>query len=164
MHFKGQEVDATYVGNKTRFINNADKKFSNCTPKILLCNTVLRTGLFASKNLKAGTELFFDYYYPEEKYYKCSKQVKICQTKPSRCHCAIVLKIRAERYQLMARQYARRLFGFNHYAFWGYSKRYIGSQIRTGFMWISRKGCHQKCACLSRFSPIQNYEISTEIF
>ncbi|PSN70111.1 hypothetical protein BS50DRAFT_548006 [Corynespora cassiicola Philippines] len=64
---RGQEVDATYVGNKTRFINNADKKFSNCTPKILLCNTVLRTGLFASKNLKAGTELFFDYYYPEEK-------------------------------------------------------------------------------------------------
>jgi len=53
------------MGNKLRFINNADKKFTNCSPKNLLCNQVNRIGLFASTNIKAGKELFFDYNYPK---------------------------------------------------------------------------------------------------
>ncbi|KAI4676224.1 uncharacterized protein J4E84_009621 [Alternaria hordeiaustralica] len=62
-----QEVDATYMGNKLRFINNADDKYTNCGPKNLLCNTVFRIALFATRDIKAGTELFFNYNYPKEK-------------------------------------------------------------------------------------------------
>lgn len=62
-----QEVDATYMGNKLRFINNADDKYTNCAPRNLLCNTVFRIALFATTNIKAGTELYFNYNYPKEK-------------------------------------------------------------------------------------------------
>ncbi|RAR10939.1 hypothetical protein DDE82_000911 [Stemphylium lycopersici] len=62
-----QEVDATYMGNKLRSINNADEKYTNCAPKNLLCNTVFRIALFATTNMKAGTELYFNYNYPKEK-------------------------------------------------------------------------------------------------
>ncbi|KAG9187712.1 histone-lysine N-methyltransferase EZH2 [Alternaria panax] len=62
-----QEVDATYMGNKLRFINNADDKYTNCSPKNLLCNTVFRIALFATRDVKAGTELYFNYNYPKEK-------------------------------------------------------------------------------------------------
>lgn len=55
-----------YMGNKMRFINNADEKFSNCKSKIMLCNTVFRIGLYAKVDIKAGTELFFNYNYPVE--------------------------------------------------------------------------------------------------
>jgi SET domain-containing protein len=55
------------MGNKLRFINNADEKFTNCSPKNLLCNTVFRIALFATTDIKAGTELYFNYNYPEEK-------------------------------------------------------------------------------------------------
>ena len=54
------------MGNKLRFINNANKKLTNCAPKNLLCNTVSRLALYATSNIKAGTELFFHYNYPEE--------------------------------------------------------------------------------------------------
>jgi len=79
-----QEVDATYMGNKLRFINNANQNLTNCKltpqchslfvqqltlvpgyPKVLLCNTVFRVAIYAATNLKAGTELFFHYNYPE---------------------------------------------------------------------------------------------------
>ncbi|KAI8937747.1 hypothetical protein NX059_005447 [Plenodomus lindquistii] len=63
---KHQDVDATHMGNKLRFINNADRKYANCSPKNLLCNQVYRIALFASTNIPAGTELFFDYNYPDE--------------------------------------------------------------------------------------------------
>lgn len=63
---KKQEVDATYMGNKLRFINNANKNLTNCYPKVLLCNTVFRVALYASVDIKAGTEFFFHYNYPEE--------------------------------------------------------------------------------------------------
>ncbi|KAH7079176.1 hypothetical protein BKA63DRAFT_409412 [Paraphoma chrysanthemicola] len=63
---KKQEVDATYMGNKLRFINNANKNLVNCYPKVLLCNTVFRVALYASVDIKAGTEFFFHYNYPEE--------------------------------------------------------------------------------------------------
>ncbi|RMZ72227.1 set domain-containing [Pyrenophora seminiperda CCB06] len=62
-----QEVDATYMGNKMRFINNADDKYTNCCPKNLLCNTVFRVALYATTDIKAGTELYFNYNYPKEK-------------------------------------------------------------------------------------------------
>ncbi|KAA8614693.1 protein containing SET domain protein [Pyrenophora tritici-repentis] len=62
-----QEVDATYMGNKLRFINNADDKYTNCFPKNMLCNTVFRIALFAITDIKAGTELYFNYNYPKEK-------------------------------------------------------------------------------------------------
>jgi histone-lysine N-methyltransferase EZH2 len=54
------------MGNKLRFINNADDKYTNCAPKNLLCNTVFRIALYATTNIKAGTELFFTYNYPKE--------------------------------------------------------------------------------------------------
>jgi hypothetical protein len=55
------------MGNKLRFINNADDKYTNCGPKNLLCNTVFRIALFATRDIKAGTELYFNYNYPKEK-------------------------------------------------------------------------------------------------
>lgn len=54
------------MGNKQRFLNNANKKYTNCYPKNLFCNTVFRIALYASTDIKAGTELFFDYSYPAE--------------------------------------------------------------------------------------------------
>ncbi|KAF2834304.1 SET domain-containing protein [Patellaria atrata CBS 101060] len=57
-----QDIDAARMGNKTRFINNSKKEDTiNCYPKVLLCNTEARIGLFAKKDLQAGEELFFDY-------------------------------------------------------------------------------------------------------
>jgi hypothetical protein len=61
-----QEVDATYMGNKLRFINNADTNLANCHVKILMCNTILRIGMYASTDLEPGTELFFHYNYTQE--------------------------------------------------------------------------------------------------
>ena len=55
------------MGNKLRFINNADDKYTNCSPKNLLCNTVFRVALYATTDIKAGTELYFNYNYPKEK-------------------------------------------------------------------------------------------------
>ncbi|KAL6712503.1 hypothetical protein ACN47E_000380 [Coniothyrium glycines] len=60
---KRQEVDATSVGNKLRFINNADDAHSNCSPKVVFCNTVFRIALYAKVDIKAGAELFFNYNY-----------------------------------------------------------------------------------------------------
>jgi hypothetical protein len=61
---KEQEVDATHMGNKLRFINNANKSLSNCTSKVLFCNTVFRVALLAMTDIKAGSEFFFHYNYP----------------------------------------------------------------------------------------------------
>jgi hypothetical protein len=70
-----QEVDATYMGNKLRFINNANQNLTNCYPKVLLCNTVFRVALYASTDITAGTEFFFHYNYAEEltKHFKQPK-------------------------------------------------------------------------------------------
>ncbi|KAF2643347.1 hypothetical protein P280DRAFT_446843 [Massarina eburnea CBS 473.64] len=79
---KDQEVDASHFGNKTRFINNADKQFSNCYARTVFCNTVNRIALYASENIKAGTELFFDYGY-DEKQKKDFKQPSQSRAKPT---------------------------------------------------------------------------------
>jgi hypothetical protein len=50
-----------------RFINNSSGASATCYPKNWFCNTVYRVGLYAKKNLPAGTELFFHYGYQEEK-------------------------------------------------------------------------------------------------
>jgi histone-lysine N-methyltransferase EZH2 len=73
------------MGNKLRFINNADDKYTNCSPKNLLCNTVFRIALFATRDIKAGTELYFNYNYPKEKTAQFkqpnAKAVAVKQTK-----------------------------------------------------------------------------------
>ncbi|KAH3910960.1 hypothetical protein HBI56_002380 [Parastagonospora nodorum] len=63
---KEQDVDATHMGNKLRFINNANATHSNCASKVVFCNTVFRVALYALTSIKAGSELFFNYNYPEE--------------------------------------------------------------------------------------------------
>ena len=76
------------MGNKLRFINNADDKYTNCSPKNLLCNTVFRIALFATRDIKAGTELYFNYNYPKEKTAQFkqpnAKAVAVKQTKQQR--------------------------------------------------------------------------------
>ncbi|KAF2202581.1 hypothetical protein GQ43DRAFT_391789 [Delitschia confertaspora ATCC 74209] len=64
---KDQEVDSTRAGNKFRFINNSDRdNIINCVPRLMLCNTVTRIGMFATRELKPGEELYFNYNYPKE--------------------------------------------------------------------------------------------------
>lgn len=48
-------------------MNNADPKYANCRPMLLLCNTVVRIALYANEHITAGTELLFHYGYPKEK-------------------------------------------------------------------------------------------------
>lgn len=63
---KRQEIDSTHAGNKTRFINHSNDEHANIVPRVTLCNSVWRIGLYALKDLACGVELFFDYNYPEE--------------------------------------------------------------------------------------------------
>ena len=58
---KTQEIDSTYFGNKVRFINHADSRKANLYPRIMIVNLVHRIGLFGSRTVDVGEELFFDY-------------------------------------------------------------------------------------------------------
>jgi len=60
-----QDLDSTHFGNKTRFVNNSSHEAANCESKNSLCKTVHRIGLYATKDMAAGTELFFHYGYAE---------------------------------------------------------------------------------------------------
>ncbi|KAI9810172.1 MAG: hypothetical protein M1827_006617 [Pycnora praestabilis] len=60
-----QEIDSTRAGNKFRFINNS-RLHNNCYPKKMFCNTVQRIGMYASRDIAVGEELFFNYGYPKE--------------------------------------------------------------------------------------------------
>lgn len=73
---KGQEIDSARAGNKIRFINNASEENSNCRPRTLLCDGVVRIALFAKKAMKAGTELFFYYNYDESMTQNFSEPIK----------------------------------------------------------------------------------------
>ncbi|QSZ32161.1 hypothetical protein DSL72_001732 [Monilinia vaccinii-corymbosi] len=56
-------VDASRLGNKTRFINHAETEADgqNCFAKIMLVNGEHRIGFRASRDIKIGEELFFNY-------------------------------------------------------------------------------------------------------
>ena len=56
-----QEIDSTYFGCKTRFINHVGATLANLSPRIIMVNTVFRIGMFANRLIKAGEELLFDY-------------------------------------------------------------------------------------------------------
>lgn len=59
-----QELDGSRAGSKTRFINSAPEprdKNANCSFKLLLCNTVLRVGVFATSDIQKGEEFLLDY-------------------------------------------------------------------------------------------------------
>ncbi|TDL25214.1 SET domain-containing protein [Rickenella mellea] len=54
-------LDGTSVGNESRFVNHTESKRANCRPVKRLVHGDHRIGIFATKFLKAGTELLFDY-------------------------------------------------------------------------------------------------------
>ncbi|OBT61144.1 hypothetical protein VE03_09560 [Pseudogymnoascus sp. 23342-1-I1] len=53
-------IDAMWFGNATRFINHSEQG-KNCQAKVLLVNSEHRIAFFATENINAGEELFFDY-------------------------------------------------------------------------------------------------------
>lgn len=60
-------VDATLAGNKHRFVNHGnDRKKRNCYARLLICNGVVRIGLFAERRININDELLFDYAMPKE--------------------------------------------------------------------------------------------------
>ncbi|KAI0628307.1 hypothetical protein C8Q77DRAFT_1149517 [Trametes polyzona] len=54
-------VDATPAGNNARFINHAPSNKANVAVSILLVNGEQRIGVFATKEISSGQELFMDY-------------------------------------------------------------------------------------------------------
>ncbi|KAL5476903.1 hypothetical protein ACEPAI_3089 [Sanghuangporus weigelae] len=53
-------IDASKLGNESRFINH-DREKVNCCAKYMLVNGVQRIGIYAVKHLKPGMELYLDY-------------------------------------------------------------------------------------------------------
>jgi len=66
-----RDVDAARVGNETRFINHSDDAaVINCTTRALAVNGAYRLGVYASKPIKQGDELFYDYAYRSAEHLK----------------------------------------------------------------------------------------------
>lgn len=64
---RDQGIDGEHVSNKLRFINNSLKDhIINCAPEKKSCNTIPRIAMFATKNLRPGDELFFNYGYKKK--------------------------------------------------------------------------------------------------
>lgn len=64
---KDSSSDGYRLSNKIRFINHSsDPTHQNCYVKLMLCNTVIRVGLYALREIQPGEELFFDYRYGTE--------------------------------------------------------------------------------------------------
>ena len=62
-----QEIDASKNGNKMRFMNNSQREeYINVEAKSLFCGGVVRIGLFAKRDIKAGAELLWKYGYSAE--------------------------------------------------------------------------------------------------
>lgn len=57
----GQYIDSQRMGNHTRFINHENGHRANTYAKISLVNLEHRIKFHASKSIRAGEELFFDY-------------------------------------------------------------------------------------------------------
>jgi hypothetical protein len=65
---RDQEIDGSRHGNKMRFMNNSQRDENiNVEPKSLLCNGLIRIGLFAKRDIGAGVELLLQYGYSPEK-------------------------------------------------------------------------------------------------
>ncbi|KAJ3567434.1 hypothetical protein NP233_g6368 [Leucocoprinus birnbaumii] len=54
-------VDGTTTGNESRYINHAPSEKANVQAHVRLVNSEHRIGIFASKDIKLGTELLLDY-------------------------------------------------------------------------------------------------------
>lgn len=57
-------IDATYFGNKTRYINHKSDSQANCSTQIWRVKGQSKILIFAKKKIPALEELFFDYKYP----------------------------------------------------------------------------------------------------
>ncbi|KIW72192.1 hypothetical protein PV04_00406 [Phialophora macrospora] len=65
---RDQEIDGSRHGNKMRFMNNSQREENiNVESKSLLCNGLIRIGLFAKRDIRAGEELLLQYGYSPEK-------------------------------------------------------------------------------------------------
>ncbi|KAG7095988.1 hypothetical protein E1B28_006671 [Marasmius oreades] len=53
-------IDSAYAGNEARYINH-DTQRVNCAAFVKLVNGEHRIGIYATRPLEAGTELFLDY-------------------------------------------------------------------------------------------------------
>lgn len=90
---KDQMIDSQRMGNKIRFINhavqepkgknanlkaNSKTNWRNVYAKIMLCNTAHRIGMYASRDIEIGEELFFDYgkEYHEKLYTGAAEPIK----------------------------------------------------------------------------------------
>jgi len=60
---KTVNIDAKYMGNRTKFINHRGKELANVEAKLLNVSGEIRVGLFAKTSVTPGEELFFDYGY-----------------------------------------------------------------------------------------------------
>jgi len=54
-------IDATNDNNLARYVNDAPRKFANCTRQTLMISGCLHVCLFAVKDIRAGCELCYDY-------------------------------------------------------------------------------------------------------
>jgi len=62
-----KNIDAKYIGSHMKLVNNSFDLMTNCYARILQVRDSHRIALFASRPIREGEELFFDYGYTAEK-------------------------------------------------------------------------------------------------